>query len=407
MAEHENEFVDDVTSAGPGIQKQRRRALVAGATLLASGALPGWVRAAADAAEGAAGSGGTAGAADTGSSAAAAGAADNGAGNPAGGTADRAAAPGSPAVVGTKKVPRLLLAGPYATVSNPLIRIVEAGLLKDVAEKVEFITWRTPDQLRAMALKGEADFMAMPSNLAANLYNRGAKVQLLNIGIWGILWMLARRDGLKTLADFKGEEVVMPFRGDMPDAVFRLLCTKQGINPDKDLTLRYVASPLDAMQLLITRRADNALLADPAIAVGLRKTQSFPVSAIAPTLYRSVSIQAEWGRVFNRDPHFPQAGIVALGAQLGNKSLAAAMEAACVEAQAWCEANPDACGEMVAKRIDALTPEGVADAVKADDAKIVVGKEARPELEFFYRQLLEMQPGLVGGKLPDDGFYFG
>ena len=403
MAEHENEFVDDVTSAGPGIQNQRRRALVAGATLLASGALPGWVRAAADAAEGAAGSGGTAGAADTGSSAAAADAAGNGAGNPAGGAADRAAAPGSPAVVGTKKVPRLLLAGPYATVSNPLIRIVEAGLLKDVAEKVEFITWRTPDQLRAMALKGEADFMAMPSNLAANLYNRGAKVQLLNIGIWGILWMLARRDGLKTLADFKGEEVVMPFRGDMPDAVFRLLC----IDPDKDMTLRYVASPLDAMQLLITRRADNALLADPAIAVGLRKTQSFPVSAIAPTLYRSVSIQAEWGRVFNRDPHFPQAGIVALGAQLGNKSLAAAMEAACVEAQAWCEANPDACGEMVAKRIDALTPEGVADAVKADDAKIVVGKEARPELEFFYRQLLEMQPGLVGGKLPDDGFYFG
>ena len=254
MAEHENEFVDDVTSAGPGIQNQRRRALVAGATLLASGALPGWVRAAADAAEGAAGSGGTAGAADTGSSAAAADAAGNGAGNPAGGAADRAAAPGSPAVVGTKKVPRLLLAGPYATVSNPLIRIVEAGLLKDVAEKVEFITWRTPDQLRAMALKGEADFMAMPSNLAANLYNRGAKVQLLNIGIWGILWMLARRDGLKTLADFKGEEVVMPFRGDMPDAVFRLLCTKQGINPDKDLTLRYVASPLDAMQLLITRQ---------------------------------------------------------------------------------------------------------------------------------------------------------
>ena len=376
----------------PAPRGTRRRALLGGAALLAGSTLPGWARAAADAA------------AQAGSAPAA-----NAAGASTGSAAvsGSAASPAAPAVVGTKKVPRLVLAGPFATVSNPLIRIVDAGLLADVAEKVEFVSWRTPDQLRAMALKGEADFLAMPSNLSANLYNRGLKLQQMNIGIWGILWMVARRDGLKTLADFKGEEVVMPFRGDMPDAVFRLLCTKQGINPDKDLTLRYVASPLDAMQLLITRRADNALLADPAIAVGLRKTQSFPVSAIAPTLYRSVSIQAEWGRVFNRDPHFPQAGIVALGAQLGNKSLAAAMEAACVEAQAWCEANPDACGEMVAKRIDALTPEGVADAVKADDAKIVVGKEARPELEFFYRQLLEMQPGLVGGKLPDDGFYFG
>lgn len=299
-----------------------------------------------------------------------------------------------------------MLAGPFATVSNPLIRIVDAGLLADVAEKVEFVSWRTPDQLRAMALKGEADFLAMPSNLSANLYNRGLKLQQMNIGIWGILWMVARRDGLKTLADFKGQEVVMPFRGDMPDALFRLLCRKQGIDPDKDMTLRYVASPLDAMQLLITRRADNALLADPAVAVGLRKSQSFPISVVAPSLYRSVSLQEEWGRVFNRAPRMPQAGIVMLGSQLGNTALAKRFEEACEEAQQWCEANPDECGQIVARRIEMLTPEGVADAIRADKSDMVVASKARPELEFFYQQLLEMQPGLVGGKLPDDGFYF-
>ena len=172
--------------------------------------------------------------------------------------------------------------------------------------------------------------------------------------------MVARRDGLKTLADFKGQEVVMPFRGDMPDALFRLLCRKQGIDPDKDMTLRYVASPLDAMQLLITRRADNALLADPAVAVGLRKSQSFPISVVAPSLYRSVSLQEEWGRVFNRAPRMPQAGIVMLGSQLGNTALAKRFEEACEEAQQWCEANPDECGQIVARRIEMLTPEGVA-----------------------------------------------
>lgn len=370
----------------------RRRALLGGAALLAGSALPGWARAAADAAA-QAGSGPAANAvgASAGSAAAASGS---------------AASPAAPAVVGTKKIPRLVLAGPFATVSNPLIRIVDAGLLADVAEKVEFVSWRTPDQLRAMALKGEADFLAMPSNLSANLYNRGLKLQQMNIGIWGILWMVARRDGLKTLADFKGQEVVMPFRGDMPDALFRLLCRKQGIDPDKDMTLRYVASPLDAMQLLITRRADNALLADPAVAVGLRKSQSFPISVVAPSLYRSVSLQEEWGRVFNRAPRMPQAGIVMLGSQLGNTALARRFEEACEEAQHWCEANPDECGQIVARRIEMLTPEGVADAIRADKSDMVVASKARPELEFFYQQLLEMQPGLVGGKLPDDGFYF-
>ncbi|MDO4637670.1 MAG: ABC transporter substrate-binding protein [Lautropia sp.] len=349
-------------------RKPSRRLLLRGtAALMAGSALPGW-----------AGS------------------------NPASGAADSA-----PAVIGTKKIPRLLLAGPFASVSNPLIRIVEAGLLRDVAEQVDFVSWRTPDQLRAMALKGEADFLAMPSNLPANLYNRGVRLQLINVGIWGILWMMARRDGLKTLADFKGEEVVMPFRGDMPDVVFQLLCRKQGIDPARDMTLRYVASPLDAMQLLITRRADNALLADPAIAVGLRKSRSFPVSAIAPTLYRSVSLQDEWGRLFGRAPRIPQAGIVMLGKQLGNVALARRFEQACEEALQWCEAHPDECGEIVARRIEMLTPEGIADAIRADNADMVVASKARPELEFFYRQLMSMQPGLVGGKLPDDGFYFG
>ena len=369
----------------------RRRALLGGAALLAGSALPGWARAAADAAA-QAGSGQAANAVGASAGSAAA--------------SGSAASPAAPAVVGTKKVPRLVLAGPFATVSNPLIRIVDAGLLADVAEKVEFVSWRTPDQLRAMALKGEADFLAMPSNLSANLYNRGLKLQQMNIGIWGILWMVARRDGLKTLADFKGQEVVMPFRGDMPDALFRLLCRKQGIDPDKDMTLRYVASPLDAMQLLITRRADNALLADPAVAVGLRKSQSFPISVVAPSLYRSVSLQEEWGRVFNRAPRMPQAGIVMLGSQLGNTALARRFEEACEEAQQWCEANPDECGQIVARRIEMLTPEGVADAIRADKSDMVVASKARPELEFFYQQLLEMQPGLVGGKLPDDGFYF-
>ena len=369
----------------------RRRALLGGAALLAGSALHGWARAAADAAA-QAGSGQAADAAGASAGSAA--------------VSGSAASPAAPAVVGTKKVPRLVLAGPFATVSNPLIRIVDAGLLADVAEKVEFVSWRTPDQLRAMALKGEADFLAMPSNLSANLYNRGLKLQQMNIGIWGILWMVARRDGLKTLADFKGQEVVMPFRGDMPDALFRLLCRKQGIDPDKDMTLRYVASPLDAMQLLITRRADNALLADPAVAVGLRKSQSFPISVVAPSLYRSVSLQEEWGRVFNRAPRMPQAGIVMLGSQLGNTALARRFEEACEEAQQWCEANPDECGQIVARRIEMLTPEGIADAIRADRSEMVVASKARSELEFFYQQLLEMQPGLVGGKLPDDGFYF-
>lgn len=305
------------------------------------------------------------------------------------------------------KLPKLVLAGPFAAVSNPFYRIIESDALRDVAETVEMRTWKSPDQLRALALDPDAGahFMAMPSNVAANLYNRGVRLQLLNISTWGVLWMVSREAGLKTLADFKGKEVVLPFRADMPDILFQTLVEKQGLDPKKDFKLRYVSNPLDAMQLLITRRADHALLAEPAVSVALRKTHSFPISLIAPDLYRSVDLQQEWGRLLHRPPRIPQAGIVAMASMLERPDVVARLQQAYAESLQWCEAQPDACGKLVASQVEMLTPEGVADSVRVDNTAFVTAAEARAELEFFFGLLLERQPGLVGGKLPDAGFY--
>lgn len=309
--------------------------------------------------------------------------------------------------VGTSapKLPRLVLAGPYAAVSFPLIHMVDSGALNDVAETVEFLAWKDPDQLRVLAMDGRADFVAMPTNVAANLYNRGVRLQLLNVSTWGVLWMVLRDASLKTLADFKGKEIAMPFRADMPDIVFQQLAQKQGLDPKRDFKLRYVGSPIEAMQLLITRRVDHALLAEPAISMALRKTQSFPVSVIAPQLHRSVDLQQEWGRVMQRTPRIPQAGIAALGAAAGNEVLVERFQKAYASSLAWCESHAPECAALVAKRVDLLTPEAVTDSIRVDNSQFVSAGDARGELEFFFAQLLALQPGLVGGKLPDAAFY--
>lgn len=305
------------------------------------------------------------------------------------------------------RVDRLVLGGPMASVSNPLIRMVQSDALADVAGHVEFAEWKDPDQLRALALGGQADFMAMPSNVAANLYNRGVPLKLLDINTWGILSIVSRDEGMKTLADLVGKELVMPFRGDMPDIIFQTLAEKQGLRVGEDIRLRYVATPIDAMQLLLTRRADQALLAEPAISMAFIKSRSLPVKIIAPQLYRSVDLQAEWGRVFDRDARIPQAGIVVLGQRMEDAALIQRFEQAHAQALQWCSANADACGRVVAERISMLTPEGVADSIRAVQAEFVTAADARPDLEFFYQKLAEREPGLIGGKLPGDDFYYG
>jgi len=304
-----------------------------------------------------------------------------------------------------EKLPLITLAGPFAAVSNPLIRMIETNALADVTDELKFEVWRNPDQLRALALNGNTDFIATPTNVAANLYNRGADLRLLNVSVWGVLWMVSRDNSLKTLADFKGKEIAMPFRGDMPDLIFSELAEKQGLDPKKDFKLRYVANPLDAMQLLIMRRVDHALLAEPAVSMALHKTKTFPVKIIAPDLYRSVDLQKEWGRLMKREARLPQAGMAVINKELDDHVITRFLEEY-EKATQWCLDNPDEAGKMVAARIKMLLPEAVAESIKVSQFKHVTAVDAREELEYFFEVLYKRTPALIGGKLPDKNFYY-
>lgn len=316
------------------------------------------------------------------------------------------AASGLPAVAcSAPRLPRITLSGPPAIVSAPLIHMAETHALAGVAGETAFVSWRDPDQLRMMAMGGKADVLAMPSNVAANLYNRGAGVALLNISTWGSQWIVTRDAARKTLQDFKGEEIAVPFRGDMPDIVLQLLAAKQGLDPLRDFRIRYVPTPMEAMQLLITRRVSHALLSEPAVSLALRKTKSFPMGLIAPELYRGADMQQEWGRLYQRPARLPQAGIAAVGALRAQPGALAAVTRAYAQSLAWCRDNAMDCGRMMARHIDLLTPEAVADAIAVSQMDAVPLPQAREELEFFFGQLMARNPGLLGGKLPAAAFY--
>ncbi len=285
------------------------------------------------------------------------------------------------------------------------MRMAETNALQGVAQRTVFTAWRDPDQLRMMAMGGKADVLAMPSNVAANLFNRGAGVTLLNISAWGALWVVTRDAQRKALQDFKGEEIAVPFRGDMPDIVLQLLAAKQGLDVQRDFRIRYVPTPMEAMQLLITRRVSHALLSEPGVSLAMRKTKSFPVGLIAPELHRGADLQQEWGRLFQRAPHMPQAGIAAVGAVRAQPQVLAAVVQAYAQSLAWCRSNVLECGRMMARHIDLLTPEAVADAIAVSQLDAVPAAQARSDLEFFYGQLMTRNPQLVGGKLPDAAFY--
>ncbi|MET1256470.1 ABC transporter substrate-binding protein [Aliikangiella maris] len=303
------------------------------------------------------------------------------------------------------RLEKLVLSGPIVSVSHPFIKMIKSHALSDVAKQVEFKVWKNPDQMRALTLQGDVDLMAMPTNVAANLYNKGVDLKLLNVSVWGMLWMISREKDLTKLSDFKGKEIAIPFRGDMPDIIFNTLSKASGLEPEKDFKLKYVASPFDAMQLLVTRRIDHALLAEPAVSMALRKVQTFPLSTVAPDLYRSVDLQQEWARLLKRAPQIPQAGIAVINNKLSDKVIQRFNEEY-QKALQWCQTFPKLAGEMVAPEIEMLTADAVMDSIPVSRLNAVEALKAKPELQYFYQLLYDNKPALIGGKMPDDAFYY-
>ena len=303
-----------------------------------------------------------------------------------------------------EKMEKLVIAGPVSSISHPILRLIESGALNDVAHKVEFKLWQNPDELRAILLRKEAHFVAIPTNVAANLYTKKEDIRLINVAVWGILEIVSRDSSVKRIEDLKGKEIIVPFRADMPDIVLQAIIQQAGFDVKKDFSLKYVSSPPDAMQMLILRRADHVLLAEPATSMAMRKTGSFPANIIAPELYRSLNLQKEWGRLFLDESKIPQAGIAVIG-KLDN-TLIERFNAAYANALTWYKTHPKEAGILVEKHIKMFQADAIEDSIAHTQFELKNGQESKEALEKFFQVLLKIEPKLIGGKLPDEGFYY-
>jgi NitT/TauT family transport system substrate-binding protein len=95
----------------------------------------------------------------------------------------------------TNKLDNIRLVGTIGPLSVPLAYMVENNVLSSVTEKTALSIWANPTQLQAIIAGGQGDFVSLPTNSGAALYNRGIALKLLDVSIWNIL-NLVTDDGI-------------------------------------------------------------------------------------------------------------------------------------------------------------------------------------------------------------------
>lgn len=296
----------------------------------------------------------------------------------------------------------LIIQGAPAPPSLALLRVAQATPPAELAAGARFQVWSTADEIRAQLTSGQAHLAGIPVNVAATLYNRGLHVRLLNVYIWGILYLVSREPHLSSLADLQGEEVLIPFRGDLPDILTQYLLRHQGLDHATDLRPSYLSAAPEAAQLLAAGRARHAVLSEPSATLALQKAAENGIS-----LYRSLDYAQAWAAATGRPPRLPMAAVVAGPGLAGERSpLLDWFQREFAQAVDWVSAHPGEAAQSGAEAIRAIPPAVMRDSLAHIQFAFVDAATAREEIEFFLGEMHGLAPELIGGRLPPDEFYY-
>jgi len=301
------------------------------------------------------------------------------------------------------KIPELKIAASQGAGSYPLAPMVENNALQAVADKTLIEPWVTSEQITAMVTSNQVQFAVIPITNAIMLYNKGADIKLVNVAVWGMLYILSADESVKTLADLKGKQIAVTggstgYHG----TILRHILIKNAIDPDKDLTILNI-DMTEASSKLATGEIKLALSNEPNSSVAIANAMKGNVK-----LNRVIDLQVEWGKIMGSNTgRIPQAGIIVVGANAGNKDLVASVLSKYDESVKWINENPAQAGPLVEKYFPKMRASAVESSLAYARLEPQSGIQAKQELNAFLAEYLKTAPpAAIGGKMPDDNFYY-
>ena len=256
------------------------------------------------------------------------------------------------------------------------------------------------DEVVAALSNGEADIAAVATNLAATLYNKtSGGVTVLAVNTLGVLSLLSNGQEAATVSELKGKTIYAPGQGANPEYILRYVLSGNGLDPDKDVTLRFVG---EGSELLTVWQSDPeaVILAPQPVA-----TSILMQNENARTLF---DMTEEWDKIAGGDSTLMMGCVIVrnefLQANPGAVELFLQEYAASIEkAQSDVEGTAALCEQYGLIPKAALAQK----AIPSCGLTFVTGAEMKTGLSGYLQVMFDANPKSVGGALPGDNFYYG
>ena len=255
----------------------------------------------------------------------------------------------------------------------------------------------SPDEVVSAISSESTDVAIVPTNLAANLYNKTeGDIRMVAITTLGSLYLVSNGVEINDIRELEGKTIYSGGQGANPQYILEHLLLQSGLTIEENVFVEYVTEHSEAVALLATDAAEIVLLPEPFVTTALAKN---PQSVIA------LDISKAWTKETGND--FAMSCLVARADYLeNNKETVDAFLTELEASAAFCLSNVEACAQLC---VDFGIISDLDTAVAAiPRCQIVYSDktEMKALVEAYYQVLFKANPASIGGSVPDNAFFY-
>ncbi len=274
-----------------------------------------------------------------------------------------------------------------------MAKLMEDAETKTTVNNYTFDVFDAPETLLPEITAKKYDIAALPTNVAAKLYNKtNGQLQILAVNTLGVLYLLEiGTQNVKSVADLSGKTVYTTGQGSTPEYALKYILEKNGVT-DCNIVFETTAD------LVVSHAQEGALLMLPEPKVTAVKGQVQNVTV-------ALDMTAEWNKVCDTP--------MAQGCVVVTKDFAEANPRAVNQFLKEYEASINYVKENVEEASLLVAKFGIipkaplaAKAIPNSNLTFSCGMAMKDMLTPFYQVLFNADASSIGGKMPANDFYY-
>ena len=269
--------------------------------------------------------------------------------------------------------------------------------ISDQAVAYNFTAVAANDEVAPALAKGETDIACIATPVAANLYNKNGGITVLAVNTLGVLYIMEKGNTVTDVASLRGKTIYTTGQGANPEFVLDHVLTQNGLDPDKDVTIEWMAAQEVTAKMLQSTDGVCMLPIPAATALQLKDAG----------VREALNLSAEWDKI-SESPLVMGCVVVRNAFLQEHPELVEQFLTDYENSINFMkdEANLAQAAEMVAANGIAANAAIAAKAIPQSNLIFMDGEEMRSAIQSYYEVLFTANPASIGGSNPDDEFYY-